>query len=101
MLINDFQKAGRAFDGTLILGDKFIIAKDSGSVYSYDEITRMYQVIVTTSGVEIQRKLYIYDRNNKKIRLCAIRKNHYHSEEMQGIYSYVISKNNNIRFGEL
>ena len=72
ILINDFKHAGRAFHNIMILGDKFVIAKDTGKIVAYSEITRIFQVTESVNGMETQRSFYYYDINGKKRMLCQI-----------------------------
>ena len=100
VLINDFKNAGRAFKDSLILGDGFMIAKGSGSIYRYSDLTRLFHVVETSGGIVIRHKLYIYDLSDKKRRLCYIDRSAYDRDEMQSVYAYIISKNPIIKLGE-
>ncbi len=101
ILINDFLHADRAFNGNIVMGNKYIIAKGFGSIYSYDEISRIYQVVETQAGTVLRRNLYFYDNNNKKRIFCRFDRGKYNDEEMNSVYNYILSKNGNIKFGEL
>lgn len=100
ILMNDFQKAGRAFNNTVVVGDKFIIPKDSGYIYSYDEIDRIWQVTESTNGMELRRTINIIDKNGKKVKFFWIARQYYSREEYQSVISFMLSKNPNIKLGE-
>lgn len=101
VLLDDFRKAGRAFGGTLILGERFVIAKESGSIYRYDEIDRIFRVIQTSYGRSISHMLYIYDRKGRKRKLCVIFPGNYDKSELHQVYAYFAMKNKHIKIGEI
>lgn len=100
ILMNDFQNAGRAFNGRVIMGDRFIIPKDGGYIYSYDEIERIWQVTQSTNGIEMFRNFYIVDKNGKKRLFFAISRQYYNREEYQSVIGFMLSKNPNIKLSE-
>ena len=100
IVINDFQKAGRAFKGTLILGDKFIIPKGSGNIVAYTDFDKLHQVRNTYNGIDMNMTVFVRRADTgKKITLCIIPKKIYNEAEMQGVISFMISKNPKLTFG--
>ncbi len=100
ILVNDFQKAGRAFRGTVILGDKFIIPKDSGNIVAYTDFDRIYYMTNTYRGRKMSSSVYIRNTGSgKKLVLCTIPQKIFNDAEMQGVISYMTSKNPKLTYG--
>ncbi|MBQ3969090.1 MAG: hypothetical protein II685_01235 [Clostridia bacterium] len=101
-LENDFLNGGtlfNKFDKTVIMGEKYMIAKQSGNIYAYSEIRRLYQEAESMNGVEMFRNIYIADENSKKILFQKIDRRTYSQEEWQIFCGFVESKNENVKFG--
>ncbi len=102
ILENDFKRAGRAFKGTLILGDKFIIPKGSGNIVAYDEFDKLHRVTESINGVTTYHTVFVRRRSNgRKLTLCKIEHKIYDASEMGGVLEYIISKNPELKFGEI
>lgn len=100
VLANDFCNAGRAFKNSVIMGDRFIIPKQSGYILSYDDIARIWQVTQSMYGTELHHIIYIIDKNGRKRQFFYVPSKQYNSAEYQSVIGYILSKNPNIKLGE-
>lgn len=99
ILLNDFEKGGKAFNDKLRLGQKYLIGKKTRTIVSYNEIARIYQYIHSTNCVEDTRSLQIVLHNNKKLDLCKLPLWGKADEEVANVFNYVKSMNPNIAIG--
>lgn len=100
ILLDDFRAGERVFGGSLILGERFIMAEDSGNIYRYDEISSVCQVIHNSGAYAGHRSLFINEKNGKRRRLCIVYSNKYSRADMDKVYAYLAIKNPNVRIGE-
>lgn len=96
-LLNDFENAGRAFSGSLILGDEFVIGKRTGNILTYGEIDRIYQFI--PEHQERHRYLNVDTQSSRKLMLCSIPLGSMGDSELNSVIGYVTAKNPNIQVG--
>ena len=99
ILLNDFEKAGKAFGDLVILGDVFIIGKRTSMIVSYGEITRVYQYIHSTNGVEDTRILKANLAEGRTVDLCRLPLRGKADDELNQVCRYICSKNPNIIVG--
>ncbi len=99
ILLNDFENAGRAFNDRVVLGDVFIIGKNTGVIVSYGEITRIYQYIHSTNGVEDTRMLKANLAEGRTVDLCALQLRGKSDDELNQVCAYICSKNPDVRVG--
>ncbi len=99
-LLNDFQNGGKAFKDKLILGQNFLIGKNTGVVIAYSDIGRIYQQIRKTNGVEDSRTLKVLHlKTNRYYDLCKVPRRGKAEDEVQQVVEYIVSMNPNIRVG--
>lgn len=98
-LLFDFANAGRAFNGRMVLGDRFIIGRNTGTVVPYSEVTRVYQYIHSTNGIEDSRILKATTFEGRTIDLCSLPGRGKGDDELNQVIDYMISRNGKIRVG--
>ncbi len=98
-MLSDFNNAGRAFSGRLILGDEFVIAKRTGNICYYGEITRIYQYIPENQIIGERRYIKVDTAAKKGLMLCKIPSNGKGDNELNNVIGFVTSKNPDIQVG--
>ncbi len=99
LLLDDFQNGQRAFGGQLIIGRTFVIGKRTGSIFSYGEITRAYQYIVRTNGIESARTIRIVTPNDGTMDLCKLKLRGKSNDEVDLFMQHLLRVNPNVALG--
>ena len=100
LLLDDFENGGKAFKNKLVLGQRFLIGKNTGVVIAYSDIGRIYQEIHKTNYIEDSRTLKILSvKTNRYYDLCKIPLKGKADDEVQQVIEYIVSMNPNIRVG--
>ncbi len=100
ILLNDFRTGGKAFKNLLILGQTFLIGKNTGTVITYSDIIQIYQYVHKTNYVEdsrILKAVIVPDR--KVVDLCRIPLGGKGDDELRQVIGFILSKNENIKVG--
>ncbi len=98
-LLSDFRSGDRGFDGSLIVGQYYLIGKNTDTFFRYDEIKQMYQTIHKTNGFEDGRTVTAVGQDGKTRQLCSLKTRGKSNEELEQFFMFVHSKNPNIVFG--
>lgn len=99
ILLDDFKNGIQFFKGSLILGQRFIIGKNSGNVLYYSEIIRIYQYIHKTNFVEDMRVLKAVNNKRNVINICALPLRGKGDSELTIAINHILSKNPNVKVG--
>lgn len=100
ILLDDFRAGERVFGGSLILGECFIVAEDSGNIYRYDEINSICLVYHDSGAYAGHSSLFINEKNGKRRRLCIVYRQKYSRQDLDKVYAYLTMKNPNVKIGE-
>ena len=100
ILQNDFKNAERAFGGALVLGDVFVIAKDSGNILTYKELQKMQSMSEDNGGIR-NYTIYVQTPSRRKMRLCRVDRRMIDPNEPNAVYDYMMSKNPELRPGQI
>lgn len=99
ILLNDFNNAGRAFSGALVVGDEFLIGKRTGNVLHYSEIVRIYQFIPEQQLIAEKRYIKAETASARNLLLSDIPSDGRGAQELNGVIQYVTAKNPSIQVG--
>ena len=99
VLLYDFKNGGPAFNDCLRVGGRYLIGKKTGTIVSYDEISRIYQYVHQTYFVEDSRMLKVKTTNGKTYSLCQLPLNGQANDEVNHVISYILSVNGNVQVG--
>lgn len=98
-LLDDFEKGGKAFKESIILGQQNIYGKRSGEIIPYGSISRMYQYIEKDALFENDRKLCLELKNGKTVKIGMIPLKGRGNEELRQVFDYICFKNGDIKVG--
>ncbi len=99
LLLREFEGGEKFFGGKLHMGDTYVFGKGAGQVYTYGEITRVYQYIHKRNFVEDNRELRITDAQGKEKTLCAIPLRGKGDEELKKAVIHIALRNPNVKIG--
>lgn len=98
-LLSDFENGGKAFKGSMILGQQNIYGKRSGEIIPYSSVVRIYQYIEKDGIFENDRKLCLELKGGKKVKMGNIPLKGKGNEELKQVFGYICSKNENVMLG--
>lgn len=98
-LLSDFRNGGKAFKDSLRLGGRYLIGKNTGTIISYGEVTRIYQYVHKTNLIEDSRMLRVETTNGKTYDLCKLPLRGKADDEVAQVISYIVSINGNVQVG--
>ena len=97
--LTEFATAGILCGGNLRFGDTYIFGKKSGMVLPFGQITKIYQYIHKTNGVENYRAIKVVTADTKVHELCKIQLRGKADTEVQHIVGVILSKNPSVHVG--
>ena len=97
--LSEFATGMFWFEGNLKLGDTYIFGKKSGICLSYDQITKIYQYVHKTNGVENYRSIKVVTPDANVHELCKIRLRGKADTEVQHVVGVIVSKNPTVHVG--
>lgn len=100
ILLGDFRNGGQAFCDSLRLGERYLIGKNTGTIVSYGEITKIYQHIHKKRLREIIRELKIETADGSVNTLCNLPLNGKADSEVAHVISHILSVNSSIQVGK-
>ena len=100
VLENDFKNAAQAFSGSIILGDRFIIAKDSGNILAYSELQRIQTMSESNLGMN-NYVIYVRTPDSSRLRLCTVDRRMISNGEKESVYNWLLSKNRDLKPGQI
>ena len=98
-LLSDFENGGKAFKGSMILGQQNIYGKRSGEIIPYSSVVRIYQYIEKDGIFENDRKICLELKNDKKLMMGNIPLRGKGNEELRQVFGYICSRNENVMVG--
>ena len=99
VLMSDFSGGSKAFKDRLILGERFLIGKDTGIFLRYDEIAQIYQTIHRTNFVEDGRTITVVTTEGKYKALCNLQIWGKSNDELNQVFRYIVSRNPSVKVG--
>ena len=95
-IVDDFQNGRKMFKDTLILGQYFVIRKNSGTAIEYSEIKKLYQ-LVKGSGERGKCIIQIQTEDKKKYDLCSVPVHNTNNNDLSRALGYITARNRNIQ----
>ena len=68
----DFAQSSVMIGDRLRLGKRYLFGKNTGHIFEFGEISRVYQYIHKTNGVEDRRELKVKTTRGKELILCRL-----------------------------
>ena len=99
ILLNDFKNGSQYFKGSLILGQKFVIGKNSGTVLAYTDVVRIYQYVHKTNFFEDMRVFKAVNNKRNVINVCPLPLRGKGDCEFNTAANIILSKNPNVKVG--
>ncbi len=99
VILHDFETAGTAFKDSLRLGQNYLFGKETGNIFTYNDIVQMYQYIHKTNLIEDTRILKVKTSAGKTLDLCKLPLRGKGDDELSQVFAYVKGKNENIYIG--
>ena len=99
LLMSDFRGGSKAFKDRLILGQNFLIGKETAVFLRYDEIAQIYQTIHRTNFVEDSRTITVITTEGKHKELCILQMWGKSNDELNQVFGYIASRNPSVKVG--
>ncbi len=98
-ILSDFRNGTKAFDGKLIIGQKWLIGNKTGTILQYSDVVRFYQTIHKTNYIEDGRTVTAVTKDGKRVQLCNLKTRGKSSDELDYFFSFISSNYPEIALG--
>ncbi|MBO5891605.1 MAG: hypothetical protein J6Q30_02690 [Oscillospiraceae bacterium] len=95
----DFRKAIPKRNDNIRFGKRWIFIKSRSKLFSYSDITQIYQYVRKSHGFEEERGLKFIDTAGRHHKLCKLALRNKSEQEMYEIISIILSENPGIKIG--
>ena len=99
VLMSDFRGGSKAFKDRLILGENYLIGRDTGVFLRYDKIAQIYQTIHRTNFIEDGRTITVVTTEGKYKDLCNLQIWGKSNDELDQVFEYIVSRNPSVKVG--
>lgn len=95
----DFRKAIPKRNDNIRFGKRWIFIKSRSKLFSYSDITQIYQYVRKANGFEEERGLKFIDTKGHRHKLCKLALRNKSEQEMREIISIILSENPDVKIG--
>lgn len=97
-LLDDFETAGNAFNGSLKMGQTYLFGKETGGIFTYYDIVKISRHTRSKNGRVYRKMLKVKTADGKTHDLCSIPTYVRDDMELNSVIVYIKSKNQYIDF---